>query len=224
MTDKLTGFAAAFPLWYRLSDSDRDLLSRAVTRREVAAGTVLHNGPTDCVGLFVVELGQLRAFIRSEEGKEVTTWRLLEGDVCLLSASCMLHDIQFDITVEAERDSALWVIPTADYRSLMDSSTVVANYTSQLMASRLTDAMWLIEQVMWKGFDVRLARFLVEEASLEGTTTLSITHERIAAHMGSAREVVTRMLRYFQDEGLVELSRGHVRLADPARLRALAAR
>jgi CRP/FNR family transcriptional regulator len=224
MTGNLTGFAAAFPLWGRLSDSDRDTLSRVVTRREVASGTVLHNGSTDCVGLFVVESGQLRAFIRSEGGKEVTTWRLLEDDVCLLSASCMLHDIQFDITVEAERDSALWVIPTADYRSLMDSSTVVANYTSQLMASRLTDAMWLIEQVMWKGFDVRLARFLVEEASLEGTTTLSITHERIAAHMGSAREVVTRMLRYFQDEGLVELSRGHVRLADPARLRALAAR
>ena len=106
----------------------------------------------------------------------------------------------------------------------MDSSTAVANYTSQLMASRLTDAMWLIEQVMWKGFDVRLASFLVEEASLEGTTTLSITHERIAAHMGSAREVVTRMLRYFQDEGLVELSRGHVHLADLARLRVLASR
>lgn len=224
MDGDAAGFAEAFPLWDKLDDASRETLSRAATRRAVPAGTSLHNGSSDCIGLLAVESGQLRAFIRSEAGKEVTVWRLLAGDVCLLSASCMLHDIQFDITVDAECDTVLWVIPAEVYRSLMDSSAVVANYTSQLMASRLTDAMWLVEQVMWQGFDVRLARFLVDESLLEQTKTLAITHERIAAHLGSAREVVTRMLRYFQGEGLVELARGTVRLADLDGLRALVAR
>jgi CRP/FNR family transcriptional regulator len=168
MDGDAAGFAEAFPLWGKLDDASRETLSRAVTRRAVPAGTALHNGSSDCIGLLAVESGQLRAFIRSEAGKEVTMWRLLAGDVCLLSASCMLHDIQFDITVDAERDTVLWVIPAEVYRSLMDSSAVVANYTSQLMASRLTDAMWLVEQVMWQGFDVRLCS--------------SITARRTSAH------------------------------------------
>ena len=74
--------------------------------------------------------------------------------------------------------------------------------------------MWLIEQVMWKSFDKRLAQFLIEESALEESKVLRITHEKIAAHMGSAREVVTRMLKYFQTEGLVKLSRGTIEIID----------
>ena len=89
------------------------------------------------------------------------------------------------------------------------------------MASRFSEVMWLIEQIMWKSFDKRLAAFLLEESTLENTTVLKITHEKIANHMGTAREVVTRMLKYFQNEGLVKLTRGAVELADEKGLRAL---
>jgi CRP/FNR family transcriptional regulator len=82
--------------------------------------------------------------------------------------------------------------------------------------------MWLMEQIMWRSFDKRLAAFLMEEAVLEGTDVLKITHEKIAAHMGTAREVVTRMLRYFQSESMVKLTRGAVELTDKKRLRSLA--
>ncbi len=214
--------ARYFPIWNQLAPDEQAQLTRAATPRSVKKGTLLHNGSEDCVGLFVLRSGQLRAFVLSGEGKEVTLYRLFERDICLFSASCILQSIQFDIAIEAERDSELWVIPAALYKELMAHSAALANYTNQLMADRFSDVMWTVEQILWKSFDKRLAAFLVEESALDGSDTLKITHDRIAAHLGTAREVVTRMLRYFQAEGMVALNRGTVRLTDPARLRALA--
>ena len=105
---------------------------------------------------------------------------------------------------------------------MMDESAPVANYANQLISGRFSEVMWLMEQVMWKSFDKRLAKFLLEESRLEGTPELQITHEKIANHMGTAREVVTRMLRYFQGEGLVRLTRGTVTVSDPDALAKLA--
>ncbi|MEA4992607.1 MAG: Crp/Fnr family transcriptional regulator, partial [Oscillibacter sp.] len=179
-------------------------------------------GDADCVGLMIVRSGQLRAFILSDEGKEVTIYRLFERDMCLFSASCIMKNIQFDIAVEAEKDAELWVIPSDVYKRLSDGSLAVANYTNQLMAARFSEVMWLVEQIMWKSFDKRLAEFLLAESTLDGGDVLRITHDKIAAHLGTAREVVTRMLRYFQSEGMVSLSRGAVELTDRDRLQALA--
>ena len=81
--------------------------------------------------------------------------------------------------------------------------------------------MWLMEQIMWKSFDKRLALFLVEESRIEETDSLKITHEKIAAHLGTAREVVTRMLRYFQSDGMVKLTRGTVELTNKKALEQL---
>ena len=211
-----------FPIWDRLTDTEREVLKNSVSKRTVPKGTLLHNGSNDCVGLFIICSGQLRAFILSDEGKEVTLYRLFERDICLFSASCMLKDIQFEVSIEAEKDSELWVIPSNIYKNLMDRSAAVANYTNQLMASRFSEVMWLIEHVMWKSFDKRLAAFLLEESSVEDSDTLKITHDKIAAHMGTAREVVTRMLRYFQSENMVTLTRGEVQITDKERLQALA--
>ena len=99
---------------------------------------------------------------------------------------------------------------------------MVANFTNEIMATRFSEVMWLMEQIMWKSFDSRLAAFLLEESDLEETERLKLTHEKIADHLGTAREVVTRMLRYFQGEGLVRLSRGMVELLDRKRLEKLA--
>lgn len=206
-----------FPVWDKLTETERALLLSTATERTAKKGELLHNGSSDCVGLFLIRSGQLRAFILSDEGREVTLYRLFERDMCLFSASCMMNSIQFDITIEAEKDSDFWVIPPDTYKKLMEGSAAVANYTNQLMASRFSEVMWLIEQIMWKSFDERLAAFLLEESAIDGDT-LRITHERIAAHLGTAREVVTRMLRYFQTEGLVSLSRSTIEIIDRAGL------
>lgn len=214
--------AQYFPVWDQLTLEQQETLLGAASRQSVKKGTVLHNGSADCTGLLLVCSGQLRAYILSEEGREITLYRLFEMDICLFSASCMMHSIQFDITIEAERDTDFWLIPTEVYKRMMETSAPLANYTNEIMASRFSEVMWLMEQIMWKSFDQRLAAFLLEEAGLEGSNQLKLTHEIIGNHLGSAREVVTRMLRYFQNEGMVKLSRGTVEILDPEKLRHLA--
>ncbi len=208
-----------FPMWHKLTGAQQNELRRVALSWSVKKGTVIHNGSIDCTGLLLVRSGQLRAYINSEEGREITVYRLFERDICLLSASCIMNSIQFEITIEAEKDTDLWIIPPEVFRSIMDESAPLANYTSELMAARFSDAMWLIEQVMWKSLDKRIAAFLLEESVIEGTDTLKITHETIANHLGSQREVITRMLRYFQNEGMVRLSRGTVEITDTEKLR-----
>jgi len=216
-------FENYFPIWNKLTSADQATLKDAAVRRTAKAGTLLHNGEADCVGLLVVNKGQLRAYILSDEGREITIYRLFERDMCLFSASCMLSDIQFDIFIEAETDVEFWLIPTMVYKSIMDSSAAVANYTNQILSSRFSEVMWLMEQVLWKSFDKRLAAFLINESALAASDTIEMTHEKIASHLGTAREVVTRMLKYFQSEGMVKLSRGIVQLTDKDRLEALSA-
>ena len=213
--------SGCLPFWEKLTAAQQEVLTKEAVLRTVHRGTVLHRGGDDCLGLLVVHSGQLRAYILSAEGREITLYRLFERDMCLLSASCMLRGIQFDITIEAEKDTAFWVIPAGLYRQLMEESAAVANYTNDVMSGRFSEVMWLMEQVLWQSFDKRLAGFLLEESRLEDSAVLSLTHERIAAHLGTAREVVTRMLRYFQQEGLVKLSRGTVEITAPQQLEAL---
>lgn len=214
-------FSSAFPLWEKLSAQQKAILSQSAIQKTVKKGAVIHDGASGCTGLLLVESGRLRAHILSDEGREITIYRLFEMDLCLFSASCMMQSIQFDIVVEAEKDTRFWVIPPEIYKKLMEESTLIANYTNEIMAARFSEVMWLMEQIMWKSFDKRLAAFLLEEASFEGSTSLKITHETIGSHMGSAREVVTRMLRYFQNEGMVKLSRGTVEITDSKKLAAL---
>lgn len=214
-------FAEAFPLWNALNEAQQGRLQSAVALKRVAKGTIIHNGSADCTGLLLINAGQLRAFILSEDGREITIYRLFDMDICLFSAACMMRNIQFDITIEAEKDSDIWVVPADVYMQIMKESAPVANYTNEIMAGRFSEVMWLIEQIMWKRQDARLAAFLVEESRLEQSSVLKITHERIAAHLGTAREVITRMLRYFQSEGMLRLSRGSIELTDVKRLEAL---
>ncbi|MCD8189138.1 MAG: Crp/Fnr family transcriptional regulator [Clostridiales bacterium] len=210
-----------FPMWDKLTAPQQTRLLAASQKRHFDRGQIVHNGLTDCTGLFLLQSGQLRAYTISEEGREITMYRLFERDICLFSASCILRSIQFDIVIEAEKATEAWMVPADTYKKVMEESAPLANYTNEIMASRFSDVMWLLDQIMWKSLDRRLAHFLLEESALENTTTLKLTHELIGNHLGTAREVVTRMLRYFQSEGMVKLSRGTVELTDLDRLEKL---
>lgn len=214
-------FSEYFPVWDAMTPQQQEAVSAGLVSRTVQKGTLLHGGGRECTGLLLVQSGQLRAFILSSEGREITIYRLFDRDICLFSASCIMRSIQFDIAVTAEKDTQLWVIPAEVYKRIMEQSAAVANYTNEIMASRFSEVMWLMEQVMWNSMDRRVAGFLLQEASIEGTDRLHITHDSIAAHLGTHREVVTRMLRYFQSEGMVKLARSAVELTDRAKLEAL---
>lgn len=211
-----------FPFWEALTEEQRGTLEKNAVKRRFEKGRLLHAGQEDCVGLIAVAEGLLRVFTVSEEGKELTLYRLLERDVCLFSASCIFQDIRFDVMVSAAEETEVYHIPAEIYRQLMETSLPVMEYTSRLMASRFSDVMWLMDQVMNKKLDSRLAAFLLEEADRAGQDRLELTHEEIGGHLGSAREVVSRMLKHFQKEGLVGLGRGSITLDDREGLARLA--
>lgn len=214
-------FANYFPIWKQLTPEHQSILSRAATLHTAKKGTIIHNGSVECTGLLLVKTGQLRAYSLSAEGREVTLYRLFDRDMCMLSATCMMNSLQVEIVFQAEKDTTLWIIPPDVYKNLMRESGPIAIYTSELMGTRFTEVMWLVEQIMWKSLDKRVAGFLLEETAIENTSKLRITHETIANHLGTHREVITRMLRYFQSEGMVSLSRGGVEITDEAKLLAL---
>lgn len=215
-------FTEYFPIWNRMSDDHRNRIMQVIDLKKIKQGTVVHDGSPDCLGMLLVKSGQLRAYLLNDEGREITICRFFEMDICLFTAACVMPNMQFDIFIEAEKDTEIWIIPACLYKNLMDESLVVANYAHDLITNHFSELMWLMEQIMWKSFDKRLAKFLLEESALEESDSLKITHEKIANHMGTAREVVTRMLRYFQSEDMIRLTRGTVDIKNRKALTKLA--
>ena len=214
-------FAEYLPFWNKLTAEQKQRIENVIEFRQIKKDTHIHDSSADCLGLVAVRSGQLRAYILSEDGREITISRLTQYDVSLLSASCVMPDMQFNVMIEAEKDSEFWSIPACLFKNLVDESLAVSNFSRNLLSGNFSELMWLMEQIMWKSFDKRLAAFLLEETNIEGTNLLKVTHEKIANHMGTAREVVTRMLRYFQSEGLVKLTRGAIEIIDEEGLDAL---
>jgi CRP/FNR family transcriptional regulator len=209
------------PFWKALNERERTFLREKLTERSYPKGQIIHDGE-DCTGLLLVKSGQLRIFILSESGKEITLYRLFERDICILSSSCLMRNITFDVQVEAEKDSEILLMPSAVFKQLSDTNSAVKDFHAEIVSARLSDVMWVIEQVVFMSMDKRLANFLLEQASIEGSDQLSITHETIARNLGTAREVVTRMLKYFQNDGMVSLSRGEITLTNRKKLSELA--
>ena len=214
-------FSQYLPIWDKLNPTQQQRIAQVVEFRKVKKGSYIHDSSAECLGLVMVRSGQLRAYILSEDGREITISRLFDYDVSLLSASCVMPDMQFNVMIEAEKDTEFWSIPACLFKNLVDESLAVSSYANSLISGNFSELMWLMEQIMWKSFDKRLAAFLLEETAIEGSAELKITHEKIAGHMGTAREVVTRMLRYFQSEGMVHLTRGTIEIADRKKLEKL---
>lgn len=210
------------PFWPRLTGSQQELILRQAQLRRIPKDEIVHNGKEDCVGLLLVIEGQLRVFTLSEEGRELTLYRLFPWDMCLFSASCLLKGIDFHVIVQAQQPSLVLHIPPDTYRQLMEESLPVSLYTNELMATHFSDVMWQMDQILNKKMDSRLAALLLEESALTGSDSVSSTHEKLARHLGSAREVVSRLLQYFASEGLIRLGRGSILLLDRPALEKLA--
>lgn len=210
-----------FSVWDKLSQEEKDLLVRHTALLRYPKGAHIHSGEDNCIGVILVKSGMLRIYMLSEEGKEITLYRLYENDICSLSASCVLDGITFDVYIDAEEKSEVLLMGTSAFTELMKRNSVLENYIYKLATERFSDVMWAMQQILFMSFDKRLAIFLLDERSKSQDDVIHLTHEQIAKYMGSAREVVTRMLKYFANEGIVELSRGSIRILDRNRLRGI---
>lgn len=203
-----------FPFWEKLNSQEKERLATGALRREYARGSLIHSASEECLGLILVERGQLRVYIQSEEGRDITLYRLEEGDICTLPASCFMSEITFEVMIDAERDSRIILLNPGIFNQIASDNIYVENYLYKKTASRFSEVMWAMQQILFLSFDRRLALFLLEEVKKGGQDTLVLTHEQIAKYVGSAREVVSRMLKYFEEEGYVRLSRGKIQILD----------
>lgn len=222
LTEQEIAFVStSLSFWERLSADEKSLLLGGISPVHYHQGQRIHSGEQDCIGVLLIQHGSLRTYLLSDEGREVTLFRLSDDDVCVFSASCLLKNITFDVSIDAETDTDLLLVSSAVFARLIQQNVYVENFSYKLAIDRFSDVMWAMEQILFMSFDRRLAIFLIDESSKTSSDSVSLTHEQIAKYMGSAREVVSRMLKYFASEGIVALSRGGVKILDRARLRAL---
>lgn len=207
--------------WDKLNAKEQALILDNIISAKYRQGENIHSGDNDCVGILLIKSGELRTYILSEDGREITLYRLVKGDVCILSASCILKNITFDVHIDAEHDSEVLLINSNIFQQICSENIYAENFSYKAVVDRFSDVMWAMQQILFMSFDKRLAIFLLDELSKNGTDSISLTHEQIAKYMGSAREVVSRMLKYFENEGFVKLSRGGVKVIDKKSLREL---
>ena len=209
-----------FPFWQQLTDDEKQLVEVSVYTEKYNKGMLMHRTEDSCKGLMTVLMGVLRTYILSEEGREVTLFRVQSEEVCVLSASCLLDSITFDVLIEAAVDTEVLVLPSAVLKQLTEKNPYVELYLYKAATEKFSDVMWTMQQILFLKIDQRVAQFLWDEMIQKNSMTLSLTHDEIAKYIGSAREVVTKVLKYMVKEDVVELKRGAIIILDKEKLRA----
>ena len=218
MTELKEVFEKAFPFWDSLTEEEQTEMILGTTKNVCKKKTILHFGGGECAGVQIIEKGRARIFITSPNGGDITLFRLVDGDVSILSAACMLNGMDVELDMEMETDCIVYTIPKKLYKNLYDENGSVKDYTMEMISEKFSDIMWLFNQFVFSNVASRLAGALLEHRALEGSDILPVTHEVLARDAGTAREVVTRLLKQFQDDGMVRLTRGKVEILDAGRL------
>ena len=211
-------YSDCFPFWNTLSDNDKDFLCTHSSEVYFDKEQAVHNN-TECTGLYIVKSGRLRLYMLSEDGKEITLYRLAPGEVCMLSASCVLQSITFDVYIDAEIPSECYMINAAAFHAISEKIPAVKIFALETAVSRFSDVMWILQQIVFMSMDKRLAIFLYDEILSNGTDTITMTHDQIARHLGTAREVITRMLKHFAADGILNVTRKGIHIIDRTKLK-----
>lgn len=207
-----------FPFWSYLTESEKTLIENSIQTEKYSKGMLIHRTDNSCKGLMTVMSGQLRTYILSDEGREVTLFRVQREEVCVLSVSCLLDTITFDVFIEATEDTEVMIIPSVVLNQVMTQNSYVELYLYKTATEKFSDVMWTMQQILFLKIDQRVAQFLWDEMIQKNSATISITHDEVARYIGSAREVVTKVMKYLSRENVVELKRGTVTIISKEKL------
>ena len=210
----LTLLQNTLTFWNHLTTDEKSVLSQGLLKTNYSAGENIHSADNDCIGLLIVKSGELRAYILSEEGKEFTLFRLNPGDVCTLSASCLFNSITFDVYIDSETTSEVFVLNSYALSKLQEKNIYVENFALKIVTQKFSTVIGAMEKMLFYNFEQRLAAFLLEETLKTNSMEIKLTHEQIAKYIGTAREVVSRTLKHFEKDGIVKLFRGGLQIID----------
>ena len=208
----------SFDLWHPLTNAQQDVLLRNTRFMRFRKGTSVYRGPLGSAGILHIISGILRVYILSEEGRAFTLCFLRAGDAALLTAAALFDGNLYDISIEADEDTGLFLSDTVVVRQILRENLHVRVAAYERSMQRLSEILGKFHQALFISADRRLARFLLAESERTGDDEIRLTHEQTAQSLGTAREVVRRLIREFSQEGMVETARGRIHILDRAAL------
>ncbi len=207
--------------WDKLPSLEQNKIIENTKNISFSKGDNIYSPTKKCLGITLIKKGELRVYMLSKEGKEVTLYRLKDNDICMLTSSCILEEITFDIYIDCEKNTEALILNSLGFYDLISKNVYIENFILKYTIDKFSKVMWSIEQILFMKFDIRLAIFLLDECNTLKTDEIKITHEQIAKYVGSAREVVSRMLKYFEQENIVKLARGTIKIINKEKLKKL---
>lgn len=204
-----------------LSDPERKQLFEKISLAKVKKDKILMNEGVLCEGIVLVLDGVIRIYKVSEEGREITLYRIGKGETCVLTVSCVMGSTEYQAIAQVEEDATLLSIPSDIFKRLFSTSQGLQKFVFDTLAERLSEVMIIVDEIAFQRMDKRIAAFLIEKVDSLGSDIIKITHEEIAMELGSAREVISRMLKDFEKRELLALSRGTIHVLKPALLKKL---
>ena len=219
MHDNLMIYDRLFPFISNLTEDEKQLVKNSIDTKTFHKGEIVNRSDDGCAGLIAVVDGQLRTYIISEEGREITLFRVGSEEICVLSVSCLLDSIIFDVVIEAIEDTTVYIIPVNIIHGIEEQNAYVGLFLYKSAAEKFSEVMWTMQQLLFMRLDQRIAIFLWDEINRKEGTTLAITHEMIAHQISSSREVVTKVMKYFENEEIIKSGRGKIIVIDKQRLK-----
>lgn len=218
MTDIERAVTNSLTFYEKLNDSQKRTIADNAILKRLKQGYNVHSSAEECTGLIIVRSGELRVYMLSEDGREITLYRLFENDVCVLSASCVIESITFDVFIDAEEDSEIIIVNSGALNEIVSDNIYAECFMLKKATERFSEVMWVMQQILFFKADRRVAIFLIDEMNKTKSAMLNITHDKIARYIGSAREVVSRILKYFEREKIVKIHRGGLEVIDKTAL------
>ena len=202
------------PFWNNLVDEEKTQLLSGVVLRVYNKDSYIYGTTDACLGMIYVQKGSIRVYITNEEGREITLFHIGSGECGIMSASCVITGISLDVQLLAEEETEILAIHSGMIQKLMDSNIYVRCFAYELATKRFSDVVWVLQEILFARFDMRMARFLLSIYEKTGEKKIQMTQEAIAKEVNSAREVVARMLKQFASDELIELNRGAIIIKD----------
>lgn len=215
------GWMAAFAGLDQLDPSARALLERAAMIIDMPAGAVPFRPAQPCDGYVFVLSGAIRVQLLSESGREIVLYRVETGQTCILTTACLMGGGEYPAEAVAETDVTAALLPNAAFQELLARSPAFRAFVFGAFGRRFADLMVVVDEVAFRRVDLRLARFLLDH--MDAGRRLTLSHQEVAAELGSVREVVSRQLKEFERRGWIALDRRRIQIIDGAALAGLAA-
>jgi CRP/FNR family transcriptional regulator, anaerobic regulatory protein len=219
-SEQIKALDRLFPVLQKLTDSERQRIFDAGQVVTLPAQQMLMTQNQQCHFIPLVLKGTVRVFKLSNSGREMTLYRIGPGETCLISIACQINGEDYPALAQIEEKTQLCILPSHIYKDILDNSLAWKDYVCTSMYGHLTDIMQTLEAVAFERIDRRLGLWLLEKTG-EKPGAVQCTHEAIAVELGTAREVISRLLGELKNKGLVHLGRGRIQVLDTVKLRQL---